>query len=95
MDYEKLINMACSFKGISQAELAREFGKTSSNFNHRVKRESFSRGELARIAEILGAEFKMYFAFPGGPELGGVMDSGAEKPGKKKPAPAKASRVKK
>jgi DNA-binding Xre family transcriptional regulator len=93
MDYEKLINMACAYKGISQADLAREFGITPSNFNQHIKRESFTREELDRIAKILGCEFQMYFVFPDGPEIGGAMSTSGT--GKKKPVPAKASRVKK
>jgi transcriptional regulator len=46
METEKMINMALAYKGISQTELARLMGTTSSNFNQKVKRNTFTREEL-------------------------------------------------
>jgi transcriptional regulator len=71
MDTEKMINMALAYKGMSQAELARNLGTTSSNFNQKVKRDTFSREELEKIAVVLGGEYKSCFLFPDGTKIGG------------------------
>jgi xylose isomerase len=47
---------------ISEAELARwmnaaGFKTSSQNFNNKMRRESFSRAELDKIAELLGVEY--------------------------------------
>ena len=47
--------MALSYKGISQAELARRIGTTPSNLNRKVKRNTLTKEELEKIAEVLAA----------------------------------------
>jgi hypothetical protein len=47
---------------ISEAELARRmdaagFKTSAQNFNNKMRRESFSRTELDKIAELFGAEY--------------------------------------
>jgi transcriptional regulator len=71
METEKMINMALAYKGISQSELARLLGTTSSNFNQKIKRGAFSREELGKIAAALGGEYKNFFEFPDGTKIGG------------------------
>ena len=67
---EQMINMAIAFKGISQATLARAIDMTPSNFNQKIKRDTFSKEELEKIAIALGASYKSYFEFPDGTKIG-------------------------
>ena len=62
----KKINMALSYKGISQAELARKIGTTPSNLNQKVKRNTLTKEELENIANSLGALYRAEFIFPDG-----------------------------
>ena len=66
MTIEQKINMALSFKGISQAELARKIGTTPSNLNQKVKRNTLTKEELEKIADVLGAIWRAEFEFPDG-----------------------------
>ena len=70
MNTEQMINMAIAYKGISQAALARSIGMTASNFNQKIKRDTFSREELESIAEALGAVYSSFFEFPDGTKIG-------------------------
>jgi DNA-binding transcriptional regulator YdaS (Cro superfamily) len=63
---EQRINMAAAYKGISQAALARAIGMTPSNFNQKIKRETFSPNEITAIATALGAVYSAAFEFPDG-----------------------------
>lgn len=69
MTIEQKIKMALSFKGISQAELARKMETTPSNFSQKLKRETFTKSELEKIAEELGGKFVIYFEFPDGTKI--------------------------
>ena len=69
MSIEQKINMAIAYKGISQATLARSIGMTPSNFNQKLKRETFSNDELSQIAKALGGEYEFYFSFPDGTKI--------------------------
>ena len=60
------LNMALSYKGISQAELARRIGTTPSNLNQKVKRNTLTKEELEKIAEVLGGTWRAEFNFPDG-----------------------------
>lgn len=66
---EQKINMASAYKGISQASLARAIGMTPSNFNQKIKRDTFSSDELLEIAEALGATYICFFEFPDGTKI--------------------------
>ena len=66
MTIEQKINMALSYKGISQAELARKIGTTPSNLNQKVKRNTLTKEELETIANSLGASYRAEFIFPDG-----------------------------
>jgi DNA-binding XRE family transcriptional regulator len=63
---EQKINMAAAYKQMSQAALARSIGMTPSNFNQKVKRDTFSQEELGKIATALGAVYTAIFEFPDG-----------------------------
>ena len=60
------LSMALSYKGISQAELARRIGTTTSNLNQKVKRNTLTKEELEKIAEVLGGTWRAEFNFPDG-----------------------------
>lgn len=66
MKMQQKINMAIAYKGISQASLARAIGMTPSNFNQKVKRETFTVEELEQIAAALGGAYSFEFRFPDG-----------------------------
>ena len=66
MTIEQKLNMALSYKNISQAELARRIGTTPSNLNQKVKRNTLTKEELAQIATVLGCTWRAEFAFPDG-----------------------------
>jgi transcriptional regulator with XRE-family HTH domain len=70
MNTEQQINMALAYKGISQAALARAIGMTPSNFNQKIKRDTFNREEMEKIAAALGASYNSYFEFPDGTKIG-------------------------
>ena len=69
MTMEQKINMAASYKGLSQAALARAIGMTPSNFNQKIKRDTFSTEELKAIAGALGAVYVSVFEFPDGTKI--------------------------
>lgn len=58
--------MAIAYKGISQAALARAIGMTPSNFNQKLKRETFNVEELESIAKALDATYSFGFTFSDG-----------------------------
>ena len=63
---EQKVNMALSYKGISQAELARRIGTTPSNLNQKVKRNTLTKEELEQIATALGGTWRADFVFDDG-----------------------------
>lgn len=70
MTKEQKIKMAVAYRGISQAALAKTIGTTPSNFNQKLKRDTFTDEELEKIAEALGAQFRpCAFMFPDGTEI--------------------------
>ena len=67
---EQKIKMAVAYKGISQAALAKMLGTTPSNFNQKLKRDTFTDEELEKIADVLDAKFRpCAFVFPDGTEI--------------------------
>ncbi len=69
MTIEQMLKMALSYKGISQAELARRINTTPSNLNQKVKRNTLTKEELEEIAVALDATFSCCFRFPDGTEI--------------------------
>lgn len=61
MSMEQKIKTAAAYKNISQAKLAVLIGMTPSNFNQKLKRNTFTEEELKRIAAALGADFVPFF----------------------------------
>ena len=66
MTIAQKLNMALSYKGISQAELARIIGTTPSNLNQKVKRNTLTKEELEQIADVLGGTWRAEFVFDDG-----------------------------
>ena len=69
MTMEQKISMALAYRNKSQAELARAIGMTPSNFNQKLKRETFTTTELEKIAEAVGATYHFGFEFPDGTKI--------------------------
>ena len=69
MTLRQKIDMACAYKGISQATLARALGITPATFNSRLKVCKFSQEELQKIAETLGGMYVFGFEFPDGTKI--------------------------
>lgn len=70
MTMEQKIKMALAYKGMSQADLAREIGMTPSNFNQKLKRDTFTAYELEKVATTLGASYvPASFEFPDGMKI--------------------------
>ena len=66
MTIEQKINMALSFRGISQAKLARLIGTSPSNLNQKIKRNTLTKEELEKIADALGGKWRAEFVFDDG-----------------------------
>lgn len=66
MDMRKKIEMACTYAGKSQAQLARALGVTPQTFNKRLRTCKFSVEELQKMAEFLGATYNYSFGFTDG-----------------------------
>lgn len=66
MTVEQKLSMALSYRGMSQAELARRIGTTPSNLNQKVKRNTLTKEELEKIAEALGGAWRAEFVFDDG-----------------------------
>ena len=66
MTIAQKLSMALSYKGISQAELARRIDTTPSNLNQKVKRNTLTKEELEQIAEVLGGTWRAEFVFDDG-----------------------------
>lgn len=69
MTMAQKINMAVAYKGISQAALARAIEMTPSNFNQKLKRETFTTEEMESIASALGGIYEFGFVFPDGTKI--------------------------
>ncbi len=69
MTIAQKLNMALSYKSMSQAELARRIGTTPSNLNQKVKRNTLTKEELEQIADVLGGTWIAEFVFPDGTKI--------------------------
>lgn len=66
MNIEQKIKMALGYANISQSELARRLGYTPQNFNQKIKRNTLTFEDMAKIADVLGAEWVAEFHFEDG-----------------------------
>ena len=69
MTISQKIKMALAYKGMSEAELARAVGSSPQAFNQRMKTGKFSTEEMAKIAEVLEAEYFFGFQFKDGTRI--------------------------
>jgi len=83
MDTKKMIDTAATYKGVSQAEIARALGFTASGFNQRLKNDSLKKEDMARVAEFLGCTYSDGFEFPDGFKIGGIVANPKKGKGKK------------
>ena len=75
--------MAAAHKGISQAAIARGIGMTPSNFNQKIKKDSFNKTDMTNIADFLGCSYTTIFEFPDGAKFGGLIAAPKKSKGKK------------
>ena len=66
MTIPEKIRLALAYRRMSESELARQLGTTPSALNQRMKTGKFTSEEIAKIAQILGAEFQFAFRFNDG-----------------------------
>lgn len=66
MKISEQIKILCVRQNISLAELARRLGKSPQSLNSKMKKESFTIGELDKIAEVTGASFVRNFILSNG-----------------------------
>jgi predicted XRE-type DNA-binding protein len=69
MNMEKSIKAAITYAGLSQADVARALGMSTSNFSQRITGRGFKDEELARIADAIGAKVDFRFEFPDGTRI--------------------------
>jgi len=58
---EKIRILLIKRGNISEAELARRLGMSTTNLYNRLKRDNFTERDLKRIAEVLNCTFKAGF----------------------------------
>ena len=63
------IKLALTYAKVSEAELARRLGTTSSAFNQRMQTDKFSKVDLEKITAAIGAEYFSLIKFPDGTEF--------------------------
>lgn len=62
--------MACSYAGISKAELSRRLGyKKPQSFQTRYNTGKFTQEELESIAQATGGKYIATFVYPDGTEI--------------------------
>ncbi len=66
MTISEQIKVLCVRSNISVAELARRIGTSPQNFNAKLKRETFTVGDLERIAEVTECSFERKFILKNG-----------------------------
>lgn len=66
METNKQISMAITYKGITQSAVAEALGMSKSSFNQKLKRDTWNKDELEKIAYAIGSKYVCYFEFPDG-----------------------------
>lgn len=69
MTVAEQIKVLCVRSGVSEAELARRLGKSPQSFNSKMRRGSFSVGDLENIANAMGVGFERYFVLEDGERI--------------------------
>ena len=69
MTVSEQIKVLCVRCGVSEAELARRLGKSPQSFNSKMKRGTFTVGDLDEVAKALGVTFERRFILGNGDEV--------------------------
>lgn len=69
INIQEKIKRAMKKAGVSQKEIADQFGVTQGAFSQRLKTGKFTDDELKLIADILGARYFSGFEFPDGEKI--------------------------
>lgn len=69
MTLSEQIKVLCVRSNISVAELARRVGTSPQNFNAKLKRESFTVGDLEQIAYAVSCKLERKFIMDNGDEI--------------------------
>ncbi|MPM52494.1 hypothetical protein SDC9_99253 [bioreactor metagenome] len=69
MTISEQIKILCVRSNVSMAELARRVGTSPQNFNAKMKRESFSIGDLEQIAFAVSCKFERNFIMENGEKI--------------------------
>ena len=69
MTTSEQIRVLCVRSGVSLSELARRINQTPQNFNAKLKRNTITQEELAKIAEVLDSQYEHYFVLPNGEKI--------------------------
>lgn len=69
MTLAEQIKILCVRSNISVAELARRVGTSPQNFNAKLKRESFTVGDLEQIAYAVSCKFERKFVMNNGEKI--------------------------
>lgn len=69
MTVAEQIKVLCVRSGVSEAELARRLGKSPQSFNSKMRRGSFSVGDLEKIANAMGVDFERFFVLENGERI--------------------------
>ena len=69
MTISEQIKVLCVRSNISMAELARRVGTSPQNFNAKLKRESFTVGDLEQIAFAVSCTFERVFVMENGEKI--------------------------
>lgn len=69
MTSSEQIRVLCVRSGISLSELARRINQTPQNFNAKLKRNTITQEELAKIAKVLDSQYEHYFVLPNGDKI--------------------------
>ena len=69
MTISEQIKVLCVRSNISVAELARRIGTTPQNLSGKMKRESFTVGELEDIADAVNCSFERKFVLENGEKI--------------------------
>lgn len=69
MTISEQIKVLCVRCNVSEAELARRLGKSPQSFHSKMKRESFTIGDLEKIADALSVGFARNFILANGEKV--------------------------
>ena len=69
MTTSEMIKVLCVRMGISVSELARRIDQSPQNFSAKLKRDSVTRQEIKRIADVMSVDYEQSFILPNGEKI--------------------------